>query len=659
MNSAICPFCSCGCRLYPRRSRYKKLSGLIPLRKNGNSYGTLCIRGWHSYEYMTHSERLKAPLIKKNNELKVATWDESLKTAADKLKEIIKKYGSESVAFIGSPNCSNEDNYVLMKFARNVICSGNIDTKSRICTIPILEAIYGSLGAGYSPPSLNKLEDADFIFVVGTDVMGSCPQAASRIFKAIKNGAKLAVVDPNITNLAKVANYHLQNYPGTDLYWINGMLSHLIKINNIKSDFISSRTTGFAELKKSLEEFTPSFAEQNSYIPENILKTVSEELAKANKAFVLIGDALSHNADIKSTTRGLINLCIVTGIMENDSSGIMLVDGCNNTRGTWDMGVLPDRFPGGIPMDSDSNSIYPKLGFKTESRPGLNYHEILNGIISGRIKALYLIGDDLLTFSSYSKELTEALEKLELFIAQDILPNETNLMADIVFPASASFERAGTVTNLENRIQYFSPILEPCGESKPDWQIIFELSKAMGTDFEYKNVDEILKEIADFVPGYDVLKNVNIKDEIDGIYSKRNWDVDYDIPEFKKDWKEKIIVSLPSDEDKIQITDEYPQLLVSYKFPTFWGTGNRSSRVNYLHREENRSFILIHSEDAKKFNVRGGWRVKVIHDTGTIETTVSINDDLPKGISFLPLHKKDGNLQNLSFRPLKVRIESC
>jgi formate dehydrogenase major subunit len=206
-----------------------------------------------------------------------------------------------------------------MKFARNIIKSGNIDSKNRINFIPMLESLYESLGARYQPPSLNKMAEVDFIFVVGSDVIGSCPQVASKIYKGVQNGAKLAVVDPCISNLAKGANYHLQNFPGTDLYWINGMISHLIKENKVNSDFINIHTSGFSELKKSVEEFTPSFVEKNSNIPENTLKTFADGLTKSKKAVVIVGDGLSNNVDIKKTMHGLINLCVVSGITDTNS----------------------------------------------------------------------------------------------------------------------------------------------------------------------------------------------------------------------------------------------------------------------------------------------------------------------------------------------------
>ncbi|OGL45682.1 MAG: hypothetical protein A2161_08505 [Candidatus Schekmanbacteria bacterium RBG_13_48_7] len=659
LNSAICPYCSCGCRLYPRYSANGRLTGLAPLRNHPVSRGSLCIRGWNAHEYVRYSDRLSAPTIRKNGNQYESSWEEAIGIASSCMQNVIQKWGPQSVGFIGSSRCSNEDNYLLMHLARSVVKTGNIDSKNRITYLPVLDAFYEGLRIGSPTITFNQISKADFIMVAGSDLSGSCPQGASRICDALKHNAKLAVVDPRGSNLAKLANHHLKVLPSTDLYWINGMISHLITKEKINAEFINQKTTGYTELRKGLEDFSPAFAEKFCGIPAELMMIVAEQFASAQNAVIIIGSGITNTRDIKKTVRALINLGLITGHIGKESSGILLSGADNNTQGTWDMGVLPDRLPGGFPLNMSNQEKYQQFKFKSKPVAGKNYNEILAGVISGDIHALYIMGDNPLEFHENRNEFEKALSELDLLIVQDLFPSEMTNIAKIVFPASAPFERAGTFTNSERRVQWFDPLIEPFANTKSDWEIIASVFRAMDSDPGVQQVSEITDQISDTIPFYENMKAENLKKEIQGITWLPDNDGNPSEPWLQEDWKGEFSTAFPSKDDTIERREEYPLLLIPGRFHSFWGTGIRSCRTSLLIREDQRSFIQMNPADAQKFGVKNGWRVRVISPAAKIETSVEISENIPPGAVFIPMHKIDGALHQFSRKSQPVRIESC
>jgi predicted molibdopterin-dependent oxidoreductase YjgC len=651
LNLTVCPFCSCGCRMAPRKSAEDELVGLVPLRNHPISLGSLCIRGWNSHEYMKHSDRLDAPLLKNKGKQVRGSWEEAVGEASEGLRRVIGEWGPESVGFIGSTHCSNEDNYLLMRLARDVVKTGNIDTNNRLTYHPVLDALYDGLGTGTSTSTLKEVAEADFILVAGADLSVSCPQVVSRVFEA--------VVDPRATGLAKAATYHLKPDPGADLYWINGMISHLIEEGKVDAEFISVRTTGYNEFRKGFAGSSPPVAETMSGVPSGQLMRVAERLAEAERAVMIIGSGLTNTEDIQGTAGALINLGLITGHVGKKGSGILVVGGNNNTQGAWDMGVVPDRLPGGAPIHGITQERPARPGGDWKALAGRDYPAILEGVLSGGIHALYVMGEDPLAFSPAREELSEALAKLDLLVVQDLFPTELTRSGSVVFPSAAPFERGGTLTNLEGRVQRFDPILEVRGDTRPDWAILSEVCRAMGTDFGFKDVFEVTDEIASAVPSYEGITSAGLNEAMKGITRVPGEGEEGRKPWFREGWKGKFIAAPPSNGDRTERSEEYPLLLIPGRLPSFWGTGTRSSRINFLAREEGRSVIHLNPEDAERSGIRDGSRGRVIFASGTLETSVTVTEDMPRGLAYLPLHRIDGELPQISKRSLPIRIESC
>jgi predicted molibdopterin-dependent oxidoreductase YjgC len=659
LNRSICPFCSCGCQVVPRKSARGDLTGLAPLRRHPVSNGSLCIRGWNSYEYLSHSDRLSAPMIRKDGRLTQCAWSEALGKTASDLQSIIQKWGPESVGFIGSPRCSNEDNYLLMKLARCMVGTGNLDASQRLSLFPVLDALFDSQHAGTATASLDMVEQAELILTVGADLTGCAPQVASRIFQALNHKADVIVVDPRSTKLAKRATRHWAVRPGSDLYWINGIISHLIAEKKIDAGFLDRKISGFAALKKESEKYSLSRAESETGIASDSLRHFADRLAEAENAVFILGSGLGDPDLLKKATYGLMNLAFVSGQAEKRGSGIMAVGGENNTQGAWDMGVLPDRLPGGIPIHQCDQETLTRLHFDKRPVAGCDFKDIMRGVLSGEIRGLYVMGENLPAFCEEDKAFMDALGQLDMLAVQEIFPNPMTSLATIVLPALAPYERDGTFTNLERRVQEFEPIVSPRKDARADWEIIQGVAQAMGAGFEYKSASDIRNEIAARVPFYGGMDAQTLHKNTEGMLWPETSDGKNLRPWLQPDWKGILHPFSPEKETGIKPDGEFPVLLIFGRLQSFWNTGVRSSRSPLLNREEIHAALHMHPEDAKEFQLREGWKVNVFHSSGSMQTSVVLTEDLPRGVAFLPAHLVDGRIPLFLKSPVPVRVQSC
>lgn len=655
MNSTICPFCSCGCRTYPRISPDERLTGLIPLKNHPVSRGSLCVRGWNSYEYVTHPDRLKVPRVAKNGQQVDSTWEEAIAHAADALTGIAGQWGPDSVGFIGSSRCSNEDNYLLMKLARGVLKTGNIDTADRLAQFPILDALNEGLESAAFTVDLEDLADADFVLAVGTDLFTDCPKVASRVIEALNRGAKLAVVDPRTTKLTKLAHYHLPSYPGTGPLWINGMITHLIRKEKVDAAFINHKTSGYHLLKKELADFSLSRAEAEFGISSDLVKAVSELFFAADNAVIVVGGNTTNFPD-DTTIPALINLALITGHAGKNKSGIIMAGGNNNSMGAWDMGVAPRHLPGGVAVSTAGNDVISRLGLEGAPRAGYAYNEMLSRISTGDIRALYVMGDRLLSFTAEREELLRSGANGVFLVVQDIFPSKLTDIADVVLPAMTHFERGGTFTNLERRVQRFDPVHVPRGDTRADWDILNAVARAMGVEFGFDDVFQITDEIASVVPAYHYMTSANLGDDVAGVMCRADGSAAE--PYLQETWKVELRPSGFPGEFKIDTDGQFPLIMCSGGFPCFWGTGSRSTRIHNLAREQNAYELQLNPNDAQRYSVKRGWPVRIVAPTEKADAILAINDELREGVAHLRVHKIADESARIPRSPVRIRVES-
>ncbi|MDP3012811.1 MAG: formate dehydrogenase subunit alpha, partial [Candidatus Subteraquimicrobiales bacterium] len=500
----ICPYCGCGCQieLYVRNNEVVRVSTEVG---SGLNEGNLCVKGRFGYEFINYPDRLTSPLIKKNGKFKKVSWEEAINLIATKLSETKEKFGADSISVIASAKCTNEENYLLQKFTRAVIGTNNIDHCARLCHAPTVAGLSAAFGSGAMTNSIADIAQAKVILVIGSNTTEAHPIIALQVKKAIsENDAKLIVIDPRKIGLVDYTYLWLAQRPGTDVAVLNGLMNVILTEGLEDKDFIKTRTEGFEELQSVVSKYTPEFVEKISGVPAEKIKEAARIYAQAERATVLYTMGLTQHTTGTNNVFAIANLAMLTGNIGQPGTGVNPLRGQNNVQGACDMGALPGCVSGyqnvcDLGVIEKCKDIW---GTKLPENPGLSLTEMIDAALSSKVKAMYIVGENPILSNPDISHVKEALEKLDFLIVQDIFLTETAELADVVLPAASFAEKDGTFTNTERRVQRIRKAIEPIGDSKPDWQIICELSKAMGYEMNYSFPSEIFDEISQITPTY-------------------------------------------------------------------------------------------------------------------------------------------------------------
>jgi len=524
----VCPYCGVGCSIYlgVRNNRIVSVRGDT---KSPVSRGGLCVKGRFGIDFARHPDRLTVPLIRKegvgkdvdsNADLaeifREATWGEALDLVAGRLTEIKQEYGPDSIGVLSSAKFTNEENYVMQKFARVVVGTNNIDHCARLCHASTVVAALAAFGDGAMSNSISDFSKADLLFVIGSNTTECHPIIGRIIRQRVKNGdAKLIVVDPRSIDLAKLSDIHLQHRPGTDVALLNAMMHVIIEESMENRKFIADHTEGFEELKATVKDYSPEMAEGITGIAASDIVEAARLFARTDKAAILYGMGITQHTTGTDNVKSIANLLMLTGNIGREGTGFSPLRGQNNVQGACDMGALPNVFPGYQKVDD------PDIKSKFEAawnctlcnQPGLPVTEIINAAHDGTIKAMYIAGENPMMSEPALGHARQALDRISFMVVQDIFPTETAVVADVVLPAALFAEKDGTFTSTERRVQKLRKAVDPPGQAKPDWQIVAELAARMGYPFSYKNTGEIMQEVSSLVPIYGGI----VHDRLDGV----------------------------------------------------------------------------------------------------------------------------------------------
>jgi formate dehydrogenase alpha subunit len=462
------------------------------------------VKGWNCYEFVNHPDRLRYPLIKENGSFRQASWDEALKYIASRLSEIKKSSGSDSIGILGSAKSTNEENYLLMKFARAVIGTNNIDHCARLCHSSTVGGLAGAFGSGAMTNSIGEIADARLLFVIGSDTTDQHPMIGMHMIDALNNGAILIVADPRKTQIADLAHIHLMHRPGTDVALLNSIMHVMITEELVDISYVKRRTENFSSFKNTVMKYPPEVAEQITGVPARDIKKVARLYATKRRSMLFYAMGITQHRTGVDNVCTCANLTMLTAHIGLPSSGLNPLRGQNNVQGACDMGALPDMYSGYQKVsDQKSRKQFEKSwGVKLPPTPGLTLTEMFDSALEGNIKALYIMGENPVLSNPDITHTVNALKKLDFLIVQDIFLSETAELADIVLPAATFAEKDGTFTNTERRVQKMQAAIKPVGDSKPDWEIICALSKEMNYDMHYRATHEIMEEIALLTPPY-------------------------------------------------------------------------------------------------------------------------------------------------------------
>ncbi|MDB4867410.1 MAG: oxidoreductase [Cohnella sp.] len=501
-TKTVCTYCGVGCsfEVWTKDRDILRIQPQVEAPVNGIS---TCVKGKFGWDFVNSEQRLTKPLIRQGDTFVEATWDEALELVADKLGGIKKKHGPESIGYIASSKCSNEENFIFQKFARAVMGSNNVDNCSRYCQSPATAGLMRTVGIGGDAGSIYDIAAADLTMVIGANPAESHPVLATRVKRAHKLfGQKLIVVDLRQHEMAVRADVFLRPKPSTDLIWLSAVTKYIVDQGWQDQAFLENRVNGIQEYIASLDRYTLEYAEKMTGLGQQDLINMAAMIHEAKSVCILWAMGITQHLGGTDTSTAISNLLLITGNYGRPGTGAYPLRGHNNVQGACDFGTMPAWFPGYEAVQDESvRARYEKAwGVELPGKPGLNNHQMVEAIDDGKLKAMYLFGEDMAIVDSNINHVHAAFEKLDFFVVQDIFFSKTAQYADVVLPAAPSLEKDGTFTNTERRIQRFYKVFEPLGDSKPDWQIIQEVANRLGADWNYTHPSELMAEAASLAP---------------------------------------------------------------------------------------------------------------------------------------------------------------
>ena len=510
-----------------------------------------------------------------------------------------------------------------------------------------------TFGSGAMTNSINEIRHTDCIFIIGSNTSESHPIIGIEVMEAVRNGkAKLIVADPRKIRMVEFAHLWLRHKPGTDVALINGLLNIIIAEGWYDSDFIKSRTEGFDAVKEVVKEYPPAVVSEITGISVDDLKEATRLYSQSGNAFILFSMGITQHTTGTDNVMALANLAMATGNIGKEGAGVCPLRGQNNVQGACDMGALPNVLPG---YQSVANAEVRKKfedAWKVSlaPKPGLTIVEIMHAATEGKIKGLYVMGEDPILSDPNSNHVAEALKTLDFLVVQDILPSETVKYADVVLPAASFAEKDGTFTNTERRVQRVRKAIEPVGDSKPDWVIISEIATKLGFPMNYESPGKIMEEIAsltsNFYGGinYERLEDTGLQwpcctiDDSGTPYLHKD-QFSCGLGQFKP-VKYKGSFELPD--------EKYPFVLSTGRMLFHWHGGTMSRHSEGLAKITPEAEVEINPADAKKLATSEGDMVELVSRRGKIVTKVKVTDKSPEGVAFMTFHFKESPVNRLT-----------
>ncbi len=643
--STTCPWCGCGCGLYLHVEN-NLITGVSPSRNHPVNHGTLCVKGWNCHEFVHHPDRLTTPLIKDGKAaFRRATWEEALGATATRLAGIKKQYGPDAIGVLGSAKCTNEENFVLMKFARAVIGTNNIDHCARLCHSSTVGGLAAAFGSGAMTNSIDEIRDARVIFVIGSNTTEQHPMIGMHMLEAKDRGAILIVADPRRTQIARMSHLHMRHRSGTDVALLNAMMNVIITEGLVDLSFIRQRTENFDDFEKGVQMYTPETAERITSVPADDIRKAARLYASEKRSMLFYSMGITQHITGVDNVRSCANLVMLTAHIGQPMTGLNPLRGQNNVQGACDVGALPDVYSGYQKVADPAARKKFELAWSRPlpERPGLTLTEMIDGIHEGRIRALYIMGENPAVSDPDAAHVKEALAKLDFLAVQDIFPSDTAEYAHVILPSASFAEKDGTYTNTERRVQKIRRAVPPVGDSKPDYEIICSIAELMGYPMGYRAAHEIMEEIAILTPSYGGI----LHHRLDAHFGLQWPCPGMDHPgtpylhrkKFARGMGAFIPVEfIPPSEP----TDtEYPFILTTGRSYFHYHTGTMCRRTITLEREEPECMVEINPADAERLEIRANDPVRVKSRRGSIEVKARVTGTVPEGIIFIPFHFRE------------------
>ncbi|WP_442599786.1 formate dehydrogenase subunit alpha [Neobacillus sp. D3-1R] len=644
-TKTVCTYCGVGCsfEIWTKDRHILKVEPQVEAPVNGIS---TCVKGKWGWDFVNSEERLTKPLIRKGDEFVEATWDEALGLIASKLSEIKEKYGPDSVGYIASSKCSNEENYIFQKFARAIMGTNNVDNCSRYCQSPATAGLMRTVGIGGDSGTMKDIEQSDLVIIVGANPAESHPVLATRIKRSHKlHGQKLIVADLRKNELAERADVFLHPKPSTDLIWLSAVTKYIFDQGWEDKEFLKERVNDVEKYKESLEKFTLSYAEETTGLTQAELIQIAEMIHQAKSVCMLWAMGITQHKGATDASTAIANLLLVTGNFGRPGTGAYPLRGHNNVQGACDFGTMPAWMPGYEPVqDAKVRERYEKAwGVTLPEHPGLDNHQMIEGVDKETLKAFYLFGEDMAIVDSNSNHVDAAFEKLEFFVVQDVFFSKAAQFADVVLPAAPSLEKDGTFTNTERRIQRFHKVFEPLGDSKPDWMIFQEIANRLGANWNYQHPSEIMAEAASLAT---MFAGVSYE-RLEGWHSLV-WPVKKDGTDTPLLYEEKF--AFPDGKARLYPVDWTPPFIAGEEYDLHLNNGrllehfhegNMTYRSEGLTHKVPHPWLDVSKELAAERGLEDGSLVRLTSPYGSIKVRVMVTDRVTGNELYLTMNSRE------------------
>ena len=657
--ASVCPYCGVGCQLTynVRDNRILFVEG----RDGPANHGRLCVKGRYGFDYAHHPQRLTRPLVRRDGVAKSATapmdparvlevfreasWEEALALAGGGLARIRDVHGPKSLAGFGSAKGSNEEAYLFQKLVRTGFGSNNVDHCTRLCHASSVAALLEGIGSGaVSNPVMDVLQ-AEVVIVIGANPTVNHPVAATWIKNAVKGGTKLVVCDPRRSELSRHAHRTLQFKADTDVALLNAMMHVIVAEGLADRDFIAGRTSGYEALAANVAAYSPEAMAPLCGIDADTIREVARLYATSKASMILWGMGISQHVHGTDNARCLIALALLTGQIGRPGTGLHPLRGQNNVQGASDAGLIPMMFPDyqrvtepGVRERFAQAWNVPVAAL--DDRPGLTVVEVMEAILAGGVKGMYIMGENPAMSDPDANHAREALAALDLLVVQDIFLTETAYLADVILPAGAFPEKTGTFTNTDRLVQLGRQAIDPPGDARQDLWIVQQIARRMGLDWDYGHVSEVFDEMRRLMPSMAGITWERL--ERDGAVVHPCPEEDHpgtpvvftdSFP--REDGRARFVPAdiIPADE---RPDADYPMVLITGRQLEHWHTGSMTRRATVLDAIEPDPVALVHPLDLAALGVAPGGVITLASRRGEVALYARADDSSPPGAVFVP-----------------------
>lgn len=655
-TESVCPFCGVGCKvsLKVKDGKVKYVEGI-----NGPANeGRLCVKGRFGFDYIHHEHRLTKPLIRREDapakglnvdpgnvltHFREASWEEVMTVAAGGLAKLRQAHGGASVAGFGSAKCTNEEAYLFQKLIRQGFKHNNVDHCTRLCHASSVSALIENVGSGAVTATFNEIENSDVAIVIGANPVENHPVAATYFKQFVKNGGKLIVMDPRGQGLKRFAYQMLQFRPGADVSMLNAIMNVIVEEGLYDQQYIDAYTENWDAEKEHLKDFTPEAMEPICGIAPDVIRDVARTFAGAKAGMIFWGMGVSQHIHGTDNSRCLISLALMTGQVGRPGAGLHPLRGQNNVQGASDAGLIPMFVPDyrSVMDDAVREDIFSVWGRDDDwsNQKGLTVTEIVDQAYAGNIKGMYIQGENPAMSDPDVEHARDAFAKLEHLVVQDIFLTETACFADVILPASALYEKNGTVSNTNRQVQRVRPAVPPPGEAREDWQITVELAQRLGLDWGYTDVSQVFAEMKQVMSSLDNITWERLETETVTYPSLSPTDPGQAVvfgdgfprPDGRARFTPASLVSPDEAPDA-----EFPMIMTTGRQLEHWHTGSMTRRASVLDAVEPEANCSLHPKTLRALGAEPGDMLRLTTRRGSIEIMARADRAVAEDMVFVP-----------------------